>query len=188
MVEKIVLIGLRGTGKSHFGSLLAKYFQWEHIDIDKEIEKRVGQKIPEIIAEKGWEYFREQEYQVCKDLENAEKIVISTGGGAICFERNVPLLKKNAFTVLLFSSLENLVERLEKSKDRPPLTKAATLREEVKILWEERKDTYFTQADLVFKAQTVLPHPVRNVEYNANILAKRIEKEIFPTSLQRPPL
>ncbi|MEI7511086.1 MAG: shikimate kinase [Candidatus Peregrinibacteria bacterium] len=178
MVQKIVLIGLRGSGKSHFGSLIAQDFGWNHIDLDKQIEMNEGKKISEIIAEKGWDYFREKEYEACKAVENAQNLVISTGGGAICFERNVPFLKKNAFTVLLFSQLEDLVERLERSKDRPPLTRAATLTEEVKMMWAERKDTYFKEADLVFKAQKVLPHAVRNVEYNATILANRIKKEI----------
>ena len=79
----IVLTGLRGSGKTKIGKLLAIKISWDFVDLDKEIEKEENMKISEIVNLKGWEYFRAKESQVIKKFANTDKKIISTGGGAV---------------------------------------------------------------------------------------------------------
>ena len=49
---KIVLIGYMGSGKTSVGKKLASVLKLPFLDIDLEIEKKVGAKIPEIFSKK----------------------------------------------------------------------------------------------------------------------------------------
>ena len=58
MLEKIVLIGPPGAGKSSIGRALAKELSLPFIDSDGEIEKSAGKKISEIFVDDGESHFR----------------------------------------------------------------------------------------------------------------------------------
>ena len=57
----IALIGLRGAGKSTLGKLLADKIGWNFVELNKEIERRNGLSVAEIIAMYGQEGFRRME-------------------------------------------------------------------------------------------------------------------------------
>lgn len=64
---KTLLIGHRGTGKSELILRMSFYFrqdQAEFIDLDLEIEKKIGKSIRQLFLEHGEAYFREMERQV----------------------------------------------------------------------------------------------------------------------------
>ena len=176
MKNKIVLIGMRGCGKSHFGSCLSSFLQWPKIDMDDAIEEEQGKTIPSIIEEKGWDYFRDTEHEMAKNVSSLDHVVISTGGGAITFERNQPYLKKDAIVVFLFAPFDELVRRLSKdSNKRPDLEKGVGVKDELRKSWAERKDIYFSMADLVFTPKPTLHKNIRkNVEKNAEVLGRKI--------------
>lgn len=175
----VVLIGMRGCGKSHFASCLAKELQWRKIDTDDEIEKKSGKKISEIVKLYGWDTFRDMEHEICKDVAKKKNVVISTGGGAITFERNRTVLKEKALTVFIFATYTTLLARLQKRESRskrPALTNANSISDEIQNVWEERADIYFSAADIVFSAKDDLAKSSKlNVEKNAKILAKKIK-------------
>ena len=77
----IVLIGYRGTGKSTVGRLLAVRLGRELVSTDAEIVKRAQRTIPEIVAQEGWEYFRDLESDICRELASRDQLVIDTGDG-----------------------------------------------------------------------------------------------------------
>ena len=176
MIQKVVLIGMRGCGKSHFGTCLSRELGWAKLDTDDEIEIETGKTVAKLIQDEGWEVFRDKEHEVCKSTTDFEKVVISTGGGAITFERNREYLKKNALVVFLFSSMKDLLKRLDKDTTRPSLTGKSSLQEEMETVWAERKDIYFAHSDIVFRAQPGLSkHRRINVEKNARVLAQKIK-------------
>ena len=59
--ENLVLLGMMGSGKSSMGSLLSKKLNIKFIDVDIEIEKKVGLKISKIFEKEGEKYFRQIE-------------------------------------------------------------------------------------------------------------------------------
>ena len=94
-VTNIILIGMPGSGKSTVGRAVAKALGRTFYDADAAIEERAGRSIPEIFAEEGEAAFRALEHQVLSDLGRRNGVVIATGGGAVCFERNLPPLWEN---------------------------------------------------------------------------------------------
>ena len=98
----IILTGLRGSGKSTIGKLIAEKLKWKFIDLDIEIEKSANSKIKEIVETQGWEYFRTLESNMVKKISKRDKLVIATGGGTIIDPSNEKLLKKNGKIIYLY--------------------------------------------------------------------------------------
>jgi len=132
-----------GCGKTVVGKELAKIMGRKFIDTDELIEKEQGMAIKAIFAARGEDYFRELEYEVCKKVADMKNCVISTGGGALTFERNVQALKKGGQVVFLDASFETICERIGDSQSRPLFQD----REKAKQLFDERKDKYSAAAD-----------------------------------------
>ncbi|HSB45884.1 MAG TPA: shikimate kinase [Nitrospira sp.] len=143
----IVLIGYRGTGKSTVGKLLAARLSRELVSTDKEIIKRAGRSIPEIVAEHGWEYFRDLESDVCRDLAGRDNLVIDTGGGAILRQQNVDVLKRNGALVWLTASVETIASRIGGDTQRPSLTGKKSFVDEIQDVLQERTPKYQEAAD-----------------------------------------
>ena len=118
----IVLMGYRGTGKSTVGRLLAARLGREFVSTDAEIVKRAQRTIPEIVAQEGWEYFRDLESDICRELASRDQLVIDTGGGAILRAQNVEALKKNSTVFWLMASVETIAKRIGGDNQRPSLT------------------------------------------------------------------
>lgn len=145
----IVLIGLRGSGKTKIGKILAEKLKLNFVDLDEEIEKAEGEKISKIVEKNGWEYFREKEVEAVLKAAKLDKTVIATGGGAILNENNKLNLKKNGVTIYLNSSPKDCSAHIASSKNRPPLTNKSTQFEELKLLYSQRHNIYKEAADLV---------------------------------------
>jgi len=143
----IVLIGYRGTGKSTVGQLLAARLGRELVSTDAEIIKRAKRTIPEIVTQEGWEYFRNLESDVCRELASRDKLVIDTGGGAILRTQNVEALKKNGTVFWLTASIETIGKRIGGDDQRPSLTGGKSFVDEIGDVLRERTPNYQTAAD-----------------------------------------
>ncbi len=122
-VEKIVLIGFRGAGKSLMAQQVAAELGWKVISTDAQIEKQVGCAITEFVAKKGWLAFRKVESQVVHQLEKLQGVIIDTGGGVVEQERNMVSLIPRSLVIWVDAPVAVLVKRLEKSSDRPLLSR-----------------------------------------------------------------
>ena len=107
-VTNIILIGMPGSGKSTVGRAVAKALGRTFYDADAVIEERAGRSIPEIFAEEGEAAFRALEHQVLSDLGRRNGVVIATGGGAVCFDRNLPPLWENGRVYCLQRPVDTL--------------------------------------------------------------------------------
>jgi shikimate kinase len=143
----IVLMGYRGTGKSTVGKVLAARIGRELVSTDKEIVKRAGRSIPDIVAEHGWEHFRDLESHVCRDLASRDNLVIDTGGGAILRQQNVDVLKRNGTLFWLTASVETIASRIGGDTQRPSLTGKKSFIEEIQEVLKERTPKYQAAAD-----------------------------------------
>ena len=143
----IILIGMRGGGKTTVGRLLAQKLNKKLIDIDELLEEREGMKIAETVEKRGWEYFRDRESEIVAEVGKRKDTIISTGGGVIERPENVAALKDNGVLVLLNAPADILAERLAHDPGRPALTNAASAREEIETVLAERKKLYEAAAD-----------------------------------------
>jgi shikimate kinase len=112
-----------GSGKSTHGRKLAKALKAEFIDLDIYIAKKLDKTISEIFEEKGEQFFRDQETEAIKELmeEKKKPCIISLGGGAVCFNDNMKLVKKNGLVIYLQTPENALRERLLRSRNKRPL-------------------------------------------------------------------
>jgi shikimate kinase len=145
-MANIVLIGMRGSGKSSIGKHISKTANLDFIDTDELIENKAQLSIPEIVKQHGWDNFRELEAQIIQEL-NINNSVISTGGGVILNPNNTSKLKGLGTVVYLEASPEILAERT-KNSDRPPLKDGLTLEQELTQLLDERQELYSNAADI----------------------------------------
>ncbi|MDZ4855104.1 MAG: shikimate kinase [Nitrospirota bacterium] len=145
----IVLIGYRGTGKSAVGRRLAARLGRTLLSTDAEIVRRAHRTIPEIVAQDGWEYFRDLESSICRELAARDQLVIDTGGGAILRMQNVEALKENGTLFWLTASVETIVKRIGGDTQRPSLTGTKSFVDEIQDLLRERTPKYQAAADHV---------------------------------------
>jgi shikimate kinase len=148
---RIFLIGFMGSGKTHWGSLLAKRIQLPFQDLDSIITETEGKSISDIFQEKGEEYFRLQEKDILRDIiEKHPSLVLSCGGGTPCFFNNIDLMKKEGTVVWLNTSIEMLTERLKKEKANRPLIREISDEELRSYILKKMNDRrlYYEQADV----------------------------------------
>ena len=154
----IVLIGYRCSGKTEIGKMLVRELRRDFLDTDSLIEKNTGCSIEMIISRHGWDYFREIEKRLVKEVSRRDNLVIATGGGVVIDEENVKNLKENGWIVWLKGESEVLKMRMDNeqksNKIRPSLTGADPL-EEIKQVVEVRTPLYEQAANLVVDTTTL---------------------------------
>ncbi|MFH1005316.1 MAG: shikimate kinase [Bacteroidota bacterium] len=118
---KLFLIGYMGSGKSSVGRRLSEKLKMDFIDFDDHIEKEYGKTITEIFDTEGEEKFRELEHQHLKTFLKKNNIIVSLGGGTPCYHNNIELINENSISVYIEMSVDALVKRLAKAKNKRPL-------------------------------------------------------------------
>ena len=144
----VVLIGYRGAGKSTVGKAVASRLGRQIVSTDREVVRRVGSSISEIVAAHGWEYFRDLESAVCQNLAGQNNLVIDTGGGAILRQQNVDVFKRNGCLIWLTASVETIAARIGGDTQRPSLTGTKSHVDEIRDVLTERTPKYQAAADL----------------------------------------
>lgn len=141
----IILCGFMGSGKTVVGGELAKIMGRKFVDTDELIEAQQGVAIKAIFATHGEDYFRDLEFECCKEVAQYKNCVVSTGGGALTFQRNADALKQGGKIVFLDADFDVICERIGNSATRPLFQD----REKAKALYDERKSKYLAAADYV---------------------------------------
>lgn len=148
MNRNIVLFGFMGCGKSTVGAELAYNTRRELVDTDRLIEETEGVSVSEIFRLHGEEYFRDLEHNVCLELSGRERLIISAGGGALTFRRNIEALRKGCELVLIDVTPEVIYERLRYDNTRP-LLQCEDKMAAIRALYEKRDSIYRKAADHV---------------------------------------
>ena len=138
--ENIVLIGMPSSGKTTVGALLADSLRRELIDLDDEIEKRIGCTIAEFFKSHTEKDFRDVETEIAQEISKKNGKIIATGGGCILRKENVDALKSNGRLYFLDRDLESLTP----TDSRPLATKKGA----IKKLYIERYHTYISVSDV----------------------------------------
>lgn len=151
--NNIVLIGFMGCGKSTVGKKLASALDYEFRDTDTTIEKHYGKTISAMFEEDGEAYFRNAETLLLKQLsEEAEGLVLATGGGMPMREENAELLRKIGTVVFLEAKIETILERLQNDTGRP-LADGEDREKRLRPLYEKRLPVYRAAADYILDTE-----------------------------------
>jgi shikimate kinase len=154
-VQRIVLTGFMGAGKTTVGSLLAQRLAWRFVDADAEIEAAAGATIAQLFAERGELWFRQFEHQTIVGLLHAKSLVLALGGGAIEGEHLLSALLAAEGTLLvhLEASLETVLERCRGTEPlRPVLRDKANLEARY-----QRRLPLYRQAHLTLPVDALTP-------------------------------
>jgi len=156
----IVLIGMRGSGKTTVGRILAQKLGRELVEMDELITQRAGLSIPEMVDKYGWAKFREIEEEITGEVAGLDNIINASGGGVITEARNTAWLKENGALVWLTASGDTLLKRIGDDSQRPPLVGGRTQRGDLEMTLAERKALYQKAADLVVDTEEKTPQAV----------------------------
>ena len=122
--KKIILVGMRGSGKTALGGYIARLLGLPFYDTDKEIETYEGAPLTDIIQKRGWDAFRDIEERYVQRMLAAKEIcVVAAGGGVVEREKNRAALSRCGQQVLWIDTpLHTLVQRVKNRSHRPSLT------------------------------------------------------------------
>jgi shikimate kinase/3-dehydroquinate synthase len=123
---ELVVVGLPGSGKTAVGRRVAARHDAAFVDLDEEIEREAGLRVPEIFEAEGEAGFRRRERAAIEALGNVDRggrltRVIAPGGGAIVDPRSRWALFRGRRVAWLDVRTEVLAQRLRRSPNVRPL-------------------------------------------------------------------
>lgn len=151
--KHLIFIGFKSSGKSYWGQLLSKIFNFDFIDTDLEIEKKYlhtyGQSCNyrQIAKLLGEDEFREIEQTVVANLKMlTSPTIIATGGGTLLRDDNIHTLKQLGSFVYLKTTPAIIKQRLAHLDPPYMNTKSDTNFEKLFLMREKiyEKMTEFT--------------------------------------------
>ena len=141
MKKALVLTGMMGVGKSTIGKLLSKETGLEFQDVDLIIEKKLSLSIKEVFKTKGEKFFREIEEKETILLLDKKNLILALGGGGFLNDRIRENIKKSSVSIWLDLSPKHIFQRTNKNDKRPLLNNIKS-EDDLKELYEKRKDVY----------------------------------------------
>jgi len=155
----VVLIGMRGSGKTTIGKLLARRLGKQYIEMDELIVQRLGLSIPEIVDKYGWQKFRDTEAEITLEVGGVDDVVNATGGGVVTRDENIRELKKKGKLVWLKANTDTLLKRIGNGQSRPSLT-GKSPREDMEAVMAERSPIYQRAADFIVDTEGKQPEEI----------------------------
>ncbi|OQA44332.1 MAG: Shikimate kinase [Spirochaetes bacterium ADurb.Bin315] len=111
-MSHIFLCGIKHSGKTTIGKLLAKRLGRRWYDLDREIERKIGEPIRTFYRAFGQEAFQQLEVEVLEAIIGEENLVISLGGGAADNDPLMKMVKERGTLVYLYLEEAHLLERI----------------------------------------------------------------------------
>jgi shikimate kinase len=139
------------------GRHLADLTGHDFVDTDQRIEFECGADIGNLVAYKGWPFFRQTETRILKHLLCRNHQVIATGGGIVLSPENRILIKENGFVIWLRADPATIVQRLEsdpKTLSQRPRFTTRSLLEETRETLAARTPFYEDLADMTMDTTT----------------------------------
>lgn len=150
--KHIFLCGFMGCGKSTHGKKVARILKKPFIDLDKYIQEKENKTVQFVFDNEGENEFRKLESKYLKEIiELNNESIVSLGGGTVCFNNNIELIKNNGVLVYIQMPAEALAERLQKSKQKRPLLKNVTAENLPGFIANKlrERDKFYLQADII---------------------------------------
>lgn len=163
----IVLMGLRGSGKSTLGRLLATRTRRAFVDLDDITPRLLGEQT----VHDAWEAYEEYDFRAAETEALVESLqhsgqVIALGGGTPTAPGADKILRDyqergEAFLIYLRADAQTLRNRMEHmdNRDRPSLTGDDPL-EEIEQVFESRDELYRALADGLIQTDELVENEV----------------------------
>jgi XRE family transcriptional regulator, aerobic/anaerobic benzoate catabolism transcriptional regulator len=169
--RRVALIGLRGSGKSTLGQLLAERLGVPFIELDREIERRSGANLSEIFDMFGQETFRRAEREALDDvLRRHPHFVIATSGSIVTEPGTLELLLASCFTIWVRAEPEEHMKRVMAQGDMRPMANNARAMDDLVSILKSREPLY-AKAEAVVATTGKMPE--QNLAELLRIIAVR---------------
>ena len=111
----LIILGVKHSGKTTFGSYLSELFGLPFFDLDKIIEQNVNMAVRQYYLQNGKDAFQNAEYEACKSVfeNNKGAFVLATGGGICDNSKALSLL--NGYKLMLDTSEDICFERVKQN-------------------------------------------------------------------------
>lgn len=140
-VNRIVLIGFRGAGKTTIARQLANCLNWRYISTDEQVEHFAGKDINQLVEQEGWQMFRQIEHAIVNRLSREQQAVIDCGGGVVEDPENMRVLSRSSLIVWVDADISDLYQRLQKQNNRPLLSEQ-DLKSDIDLHYRDRESLY----------------------------------------------
>jgi shikimate kinase len=137
----LYLVGFMGTGKTTVGRVVAQRLGFALLDSDHEIEREQQRTIPELFAQRGEAAFRALERAFIEQGHPSTRTVVAGGGGLVVQPGMLPLLQARGVVVCLHASLETILTRTSRARNRP-LLEVENPEERIRTLYAAREAIY----------------------------------------------
>ena len=121
----ILLIGMPGAGKTHWGRIWSQAYNYHFTDLDEQIEAQAGMSIPAIFQSVGESGFRALEADVLLTgiaaAARGRNTIMATGGGTPISGSNMETMLKAGCVVYLTATTATLLEHLTATRHSRPL-------------------------------------------------------------------
>ncbi|KAJ3096788.1 3-dehydroquinate dehydratase (3-dehydroquinase) [Phlyctochytrium planicorne] len=151
----IILIGMRGAGKTSMGKAMAKALSRQFLDMDAYFEQSVGKTIPAFLAGSNWEEFRRLESSFLEKVlaEHPTGYIISCGGGIVETEAGRSVLarwsqskdRRWRHVAHISRDIKDIVDYLTVDKTRPVYA------EDHEGVWRRRSPFYRQLSSVEFR-------------------------------------
>lgn len=122
MADRLVLVGMMGSGKSTVGRQLATRLGWAYLDSDAMVVASTGSTVAQLFESGGEVAFRVEESRVLAEaLASGTPAVVSAAGGSVLAEANRALLATQPIVVWLRAQPSTLASRIRPGGHRPLL-------------------------------------------------------------------
>ncbi len=139
----IVLLGIRGAGKSTLGPKAAEACAARFLELDSLVEGRAGLALREIFAVHGEAYYRTLEHEsLLSIVESGERTIVAAGGGIVLHPDTLALLRARCTTVWLKATPEHHWSRVADQGDRRPFEVRTDARTALRALLRRRNPLY----------------------------------------------
>lgn len=158
-VERVLLVGMMGAGKTTTGRLLGERLGWPYLDSDDMVERRTGHTVPEIWKASGEAAFRAEETRSLVEACSSDgPAVVSVAGGAVLDPANREVIRRSGLVVWLRADVATLTVRVGSGTGRPLLEQGPA--EALARLSAARAPLYSELADLVYDVDRLSPPQV----------------------------
>ena len=178
----LYLVGFMGVGKSAIGRRVARALGYRFIDSDHQIEKQAGMKIPRIFETEGEARFRAYERAFVEEGHPAHGCVVACGGGLVIQPGMIERLKARGIVVCLFASVESIIKRTSRNRNRP-LLQVADPEARIRELLAEREPIYMRAGACITTEGRSIAEVVRHLERSYQAAAREWSPGVGPPSV-----
>jgi shikimate kinase len=141
-VDRVLLVGFMGSGKTLVGQMLAQRLGWSFRDFDQEVRARVGLPIPDIFRQHGEGFFRQVEERIGSELLLEREVVLASGGGWPAALGRMEELEPGTLSIWLQVTPEEAVRRILQEGPTRPLLAVPDPVAKARELLREREPFY----------------------------------------------